>query len=99
MKSCETCSHCVLADHGYSNWTVEGTSVHCSKKIHPDSGFDRWYGEDHRLHFADTCHGYEEGKAIELDVDQENSMTQEQIIKIRLCGIRYWRDEHPHDLA
>ena len=44
-KNCSDCKHSVLVDYGYSNYTVEGTNVYCIKKLHPNPGFDNWYGD------------------------------------------------------
>jgi hypothetical protein len=61
----------VLVDYGWSNWTQEGTTFHCARKLHPEEGFDRFYGDDNRLGFAQECKGYEEGEGIRMDVDRE----------------------------
>lgn len=87
MKSCLDCNHCVTEDHGYSNVTVEGTYVHCSKELHPDGTFDRFYGEEPKLNYADKCEGFEAGECIEVDCEQENEFTEEQSLKIKACGI------------
>jgi len=71
-KVCDECRFCLLEDHGYSNWTVEGTLVFCLKGLHPKTdGFDRWYGEDRNLKFAGQCAYFESGEPVELDVDRE----------------------------
>lgn len=70
-KTCEKCNFCLLNDFGYSNYTTEGTTVVCLKDKQDD--FDRWYGEDSRLNFAETCPSYDEGEAFYMDVDQENT--------------------------
>lgn len=69
---CTDCKHCLLQDHGYSNWTVEGTTVHCLKGKHPDGEFDRWYGEDDRLLYANKCKSFKKGVAQDIDVEHEN---------------------------
>jgi len=71
MASCDECKWCLLEDFGYSNYTVEGTYVHCLKNIHPESGFDRWYGADERLKFAETCESFVAGEPTEVDCDRE----------------------------
>lgn len=71
MKSCNECAYAILDDFGYSNYTVEGTTFHCGLKLHPDDGFDRFYGEEVRLKFAEGCEGYKEGHGAEIDVDRE----------------------------
>jgi hypothetical protein len=75
MKTCNECRFALFEDYGYSNWTVllskEGTKFICLKSLHPSDGFDRWYGIDKRLEYADTCAGYTEGDPAEIDVDRE----------------------------
>lgn len=71
-KSCEQCKFCILDDYGYSNYTVEGTYVFCAKKLHPEDGFDKFYGEDKRLFFAEQCPGFDAGECIRMDVDRED---------------------------
>lgn len=70
--SCQDCSNCLMADFGYSNYTVEGTTVVCMGGAHPDREFDRFYGEDERLLFARECPMFHPGGAHELDVDHED---------------------------
>ena len=72
MKNCENCENCILDDYGYSNYSTEGTYVYCTLKLHPEDGFDRFYGEDEKLKFADKCPSYTEGEAIFMDVDRKN---------------------------
>lgn len=71
MPKCDECKWCLLEDYGCSNYTTEGTYVHCLKKLHPESGFDRWYGDDKRLEFAATCEGFTIGEPVTVDVDRE----------------------------
>jgi hypothetical protein len=80
-KSCEQCKFCIREDHGYSNWTVEGTYIHCAKGLHPEDGFDRFYGEDERLYFAENCSSFTPGLALDLDVDGDEirGLTGEQL--------------------
>lgn len=70
-KSCNNCSNALFADYGYSNYTVEGTEFYCQLKRHPEAPFDRFYGKDKRLDFAEECTNYQEGEPDELDVDGE----------------------------
>lgn len=71
-KKCDECRWCLLEDYGYSNYTTEGTYVHCLKNLHPESGWDRFYGEDKRLQFAETCPSFEQGVAVTIDVDRDD---------------------------
>ena len=71
-KTCESCNNCLLQDEGYSNYTVEGTVVRCMEGAHPEGDFDRWYGEDWRLMFANWCPKFSAGAAETLDVDRED---------------------------
>ena len=72
MKNCTDCAYAVMDDFGYSNYTVEGTTFYCGLKLHPEDGFDRWYGEDKRLGFADECKDYKKGDCVWIDVDAES---------------------------
>lgn len=68
-KRCIDCASCVQIDYGYSNWTVEGTTVYCSKGAHPAGEFDRWYGEEPELKYAETCDKFVMGDGVSIDVD------------------------------
>jgi len=71
-KKCSNCDYAICEDHGYSNYTVEGTTVYCSLNLHPESGFDRWYGEDARDKYAEHCNMFcEEHGPAAIDVDEE----------------------------
>lgn len=76
---CTDCSNCLLEDFGYSNWTVEGTYVHCMKNLHPESPFDHWYGEDKRLNFANECESFVKGEleSIAVDGDEFEDLSDE----------------------
>lgn len=72
-KKCSECDFAILDDYGYSNYTTEGTTVHCSKALHPDGDFDRYYGEDKRDSFAETCSAFSsEVGPVEVDCDRED---------------------------
>jgi len=79
-KNCRNCKFAVHADYGYSNYTVEGTTFHCGKKLHPDDEFDEFYGDEKKLKFAEQCQSFEAGDGIWMDVDTENEadLTPEQ---------------------
>lgn len=70
-KKCTECVYSMCQDFGYSNWTVEGSTFSCTKGLHPDGSFDRWYGTDKRLSFAENCTTFLRGDGIDLDVDLE----------------------------
>lgn len=72
VKSCNDCEFALFNDYGYSNYTVEGTEFFCTLNFHPADGFDRFYGEDKRLDFADQCVMFTPGEPISMDVDREN---------------------------
>jgi hypothetical protein len=55
MKKCSDCNFCLIKEYGYSNYTVEGADVYCTLGLNPEAPFDRWYGEDKRDLFAETC--------------------------------------------
>lgn len=93
-RTCDNCSNCVLVDFGYSNYTVEGTYVHCSQKKLPEDGFDRFYGEDKRLKIAEKCDLFAEGLPLTVDVDQEGPFTDEEKAKARLVGVEFYEDKY-----
>ena len=68
---CDKCRHGKLKQYGYSSYTVEGTTFSCVLEQHPDGKFDRWYGEDKRLKYANKCKHYREGEPIKIGVDGE----------------------------
>jgi hypothetical protein len=70
-KSCTGCKWALHDDYGYSNYTTEGTYFHCLKKLHPEDGFDEFYGEDKRMDFAQECPGYQAGEGTALDCDRQ----------------------------
>lgn len=69
---CDNCRFCLWEDFGYSNYTVEGTNFNCLKGLHPDGVFDRFYGEDDRLKFAEKCGGFSKGEPVMVDCDHES---------------------------
>lgn len=80
MKTCNECKNALFEDFGYSNYTVEGTEFFCMVRAHPEDGFDRWFGEDERLNFAEQCPSFHEGPPIKMDVehDEKDDLTDEQ---------------------
>lgn len=81
-KTCLGCQFGCHIDYGYSNYTVEGTTFRCAKKLHPGGEFDEYYGEDKRLEYAKECPGYEYGEGVSMDVEGEGEgdLTPEQRI-------------------
>ena len=71
-KKCGECVYAVLVYNGYSNWTVEGTEVYCSRKLNPQTPFDKWYGEDKKDLFAETCNPYQNGDPVSIDIDRDD---------------------------
>lgn len=76
--TCDGCTNCALVDYGYSNYTVEGTTVICMIGEHPKGEFDRGWGlfaeEDQEgLAFAEKCLHYSSGgPGLTADVDGED---------------------------
>lgn len=79
--NCIDCKFAVFVDYGYSNYTVEGTTFSCALGAHPDGEFDRFYGEDKRLEFANECPKFAEGEAIHMDVESQElpNLTPDQL--------------------
>jgi len=80
MRKCDDCKYAVFTDEGYSNWTVENTVFVCAKHVHPDGSFDRWYGENDKLNYAEMCPEFSYGESVVMDVEKENyrQLTDEQ---------------------
>jgi hypothetical protein len=81
MKTCETCKYAIFKEEGYSNYTVEGTTFYCFMKSHPAAPFDRFYNQDKRLNYAETCISYKHGIPITMDVDK----TDYDLTPIQIC--------------
>lgn len=88
-KSCNDCRFAIMTDFGYSNYTVEGTTFLCGKNLHPHGEFDRWYGEETRLQYAEECIGYEGGGAIFIDVDRLawSELTEDEKTILKNAGV------------
>ena len=71
-RTCMDCRFACHIDHGYSNYTVQGTTFSCAKKAHPDGEFDEFYSKDKRLEYAAKCSDFEAGEGVFMDVDQMN---------------------------
>ena len=71
-RKCTDRKYCIQDDYGYSNWTVEGTSVDCLLHLNDKFPVDRFYGEVPELLFAKDCPRFIAGNSVEVDVDQED---------------------------
>lgn len=60
-----------MYDHGYSNYTVEGTTTDCLFNLNPFFPSDNWYGEAEELDFANVCPRFKEGDPMHVDVECE----------------------------
>lgn len=70
-RRCDQCRHAKLKQYGYSSYTVEGTTFSCVLECHPERSFDRWYGEDQRLKYANNCGSFREGTPIKIGTNGE----------------------------
>lgn len=43
--------------------------------LHPDEKFDRWYGEDERLKFANKCDNFRRGQPLKISVEGNIGVT------------------------
>ena len=69
-RNCNDCKLAIFEDHGYSNYTVEGTYFYCGKFLNPNGKFDRFYGLEEKLRYAEQCPSFEEGDSIHLCVEE-----------------------------
>jgi hypothetical protein len=86
-KICTDCKYHTETDYGYSNYTVEGTTVDCLFDLNPGLPVDRWYNNNPALDFAEDCEKYFEGDYIHLDVDRDegsmvNYTNDEELVAI-----------------
>lgn len=82
--SCADCKFLYMQDTGYSNWTVENTTVDCALSRNPnlpkDLPYDWEYGSDGLDNWPATnksrCEQYakRDGEFVHLDVDGETSV-------------------------
>jgi len=76
-RTCTTCLLCLREDYGYSNYTVEGTTLSCLAGLNDAlSGQEApWRDVTPELasilDVAKTCRRYREGAPATLDVDRE----------------------------
>lgn len=73
-RKCSECAFAITVDYGYSNYTVEGTTVYCSRGRFPlEDGFDRWYGEEEKdKAYAARCDVFKAGEPVGIDCDRED---------------------------
>ena len=70
-RLCTNCGFRLMEDNGYSNYTVEGTTLSCLRGVHPTGPFDHFYGGAPEARYAEECTLYFEGEGINVDVEQE----------------------------
>lgn len=86
QPSCATCILCLRDDYGYSNWTVDGTTLACLAGLNAALGGqeDPWNEEDTAalapiLDVALTCPRFRFGAPATLDVERENIPYQKTV--------------------
>lgn len=88
MKKCNECRFAIFEEHGYSNYTVEGSDFYCAKKLHPEITFDNFYGENPKLEHAEKCIGFVKGDPFVIDVEkealQDPTEEQQEILAMRM---------------
>lgn len=69
FKTCENCQLCYFQDTGYSNYTVEGTTIGCYadkfEEVEQDSS-------NYVLYNAIGCQNFVDGESWSLDVDHDS---------------------------
>ncbi len=83
-RSCENCKFFVKQDHGYSNYTVEGTDGSCSANKHPVESFDISGGHMPEYDQAKVCSYFNKGECWNCDVDGEEPQPTEEWVKSEL---------------
>lgn len=93
-NNCLDCKYCLQHSWGYSNYTVEGTTVFCLKKLNPDLPKDRWYREEPALKFAESCESFSYGGGIEIEPEDSCDEIQEDLDGELLGLFVEWREEY-----
>ncbi len=86
VKTCLSCQLCYIQDHGYSNYTVEGSNIGCYANIfeeaeHPYDGSDVIYN-------AIGCEYMIHGEHWSLDVDGEIERPTDEWIKSTMRDVK-----------
>lgn len=85
-RSCASCKFCVHQDHGYSNYTVEGTDISClANKF---ESYDEGYGDNYANGLATNCELYNEGEHWDIDVDGESTSPEDEWVKSELREVK-----------
>lgn len=88
VKRCTDCGWAMVVQYGWSNYTVEGSYVHCRKNLLPGAPIDDFYGEETALEFATTCPRFTPGAPGVVDVDREDldELTPDQRVWLDALG-------------
>lgn len=84
-RSCSDCQFCVYQDHGYSNYTVEGTSISCL--VNKFEEIDE-YSDRNTLGMATDCEYFNQGNHWDLDVNGESFGPTDEWFKNELRDIK-----------
>lgn len=76
---CNKCKYSLQEDEGYSNYTVEGTTIYCLLNLNADFPVDRFYGEEPKLKFAEKCPSFTAGDGVYVDVEREDQADGEKL--------------------
>ena len=71
MPKCTDCKYCLQEDYGYSNYTVEGTSVDCLLNLNTKFPVDRGWVHDPEIDYAEECSKFCSGEAVAVDCDMD----------------------------
>ena len=69
LKKCTDCNYCYQQDEGYSNYTVDGTTLYCLLDLNPGFPDDSFYTECIAVRHAEQCEKYTKGDGLQIDVD------------------------------
>lgn len=70
-RNCDLCKWQMQIDHGYSNYTVEGSEAYCILDKNPHYPEDRWYGNAKGGEYAENCYRFCPGGGAKVDVDRD----------------------------
>ena len=80
FKTCLSCELCYIQNHGYSNYTVEGSNIGCYANVFEENDFS--YGDTIEQYTSSNCKYMIPGSHWVLDVDGENERPTDEWIKM-----------------
>jgi len=85
-KTCLSCQLCYVQDHGYSNYTVDGSAIGCYANIFDEREYP--HGDISTIFNSIGCKSMVAGEYWSLDVDGENDKPTDEWIKSMMRDVK-----------